>query len=511
MADSEIDNMVHGSTKLAGPDNYTTWERSLMATLAGRNLIKHIIEELSTNQAATTLRYPISNPATTSEEQKQNAALYKDKQNQGTTFGIIYHSLLTIVQNRIPDSKVQWLKPNPKVSYEWLQTTYSASTAARQAELWKSAWDMMAEENEDPSAGLAAIRSKLGEVSASAINSKISLATFIDNMTAYAVLAYLPPSYGMLASTLLATVQNTHAVTSDKVLSAASMKWRRRMMQAQDINGQGFLAKKGASKPQSKGQRVGDRRERRLGKDGLVLPGPDAGKYCEEHKRWGHDTDSCFKRNEGGNQRGRQERGTAAVAADEKDQKEHSLDAYIAFAPTAMIAPQSNKIIIDSAALGHWICDINLLTNLIPLFKPLVIKVGNGGTVNATHSGNFQIGKVNFNKAYYVPKMVHNLLAVNKLGNNPDHAWTFTSTHAWLCNKDGDRLIEGELANGLYVVRTPHIALAAIADQPSWHSRLGHINRATINALGRSGRLGNNSGEKVEHAQCVACIQGKGT
>lgn len=511
MSDSEIETMAHGSTKLAGPDNYTTWERSLLAALSGRNLIEHISEDLSTIQAATTLRYPVSEPSTTSETQKQNAALYRDKQNQSITFGVIYHSLSTIVQNRIPDDKVKWLKPDPKTLYLWLQETYSASTAARQAELWKGAWEMRAEENEDPSAGLAAIRAKLGEVSASAINSKVSLSDFIDNMTAYAMLAYLPPSYGMLASTLLATTSSTTGITSDKVLSAASMEWRRRAMQAQEINGQGFLAKKGERKPQPQGQRGTDRRERRVGKDGLLLLGGEANKWCEEHKRWGHDTSSCFKRNGGSIQRGKQEKGIVAMAANEEDQKEQALDGYIAFTPTALMASQTSKVIIDSAASEHWICDINLLTNLVPLSNPLAIKVGNGGTVNATHTGTLHIGNVSYNKAYYVPEMIHNLLAVNRLGNDPQHAWTFTATQAWLSDKAGNRLIEGELANGLYVVRTTHNALSATADRTSWHSRLGHINHATVNALGRSGRLGEDWKEDVENAQCVACIQGKGT
>jgi len=511
MSDSEIETMAYGSTKLVGPDNYTIWERSLLAALSGKNLIEHISEPLSTIQAATTLRYPVSTTPTTAEEQKHHAALYRDKQNQGTTFGIIYHSLSTIVQNRIPDDKVKWLKPDPKALYDWLQTTYSASTAARQAELWKSAWEMRAEENEDPSAGLAAIRAKLGEVSASAINSKISLSTFIDNMTAYAMLAYLPPSYGMLASTLLATTESSTTITSDKVLSAASMEWRRRMMQSQEINGQGFLAKKNERKMQPSGHRGAERRERRLGKDGLPILGGDADKWCEEHKRWGHDTANCFRRN-GSQQRGKPEKGIVAMAAHEEDQKEHSLDAYVAYTPSAMVATQSSKVIIDSAASEHWICNIDLLSNLIPLVKPLTIKVGNGNTVSATHSGTLHIGNVSYNKAYYVPSMVHNLLAVNRLGSNPHHTWTFSATHAWLSDKSGNRLIEGELANGLYVVRKPHHALAASADQASsWHSRLGHINHATINALGRAGRLGDSWKEDVNDAQCVACIQGKGT
>jgi transposase InsO family protein len=500
MSDTEFETVVHGTTKLAGPDNYSVWNRSLLAALAAKNLIEHISEELSVIQAATTLRYPVSSPATASELQKLQAAFYRDKQNQGTTFGIIYHSLSTVVQNRIPDSHVQWLKPEPKRLYNWLQTTYSASSAARQAELWKGAWEMRGEENEDPQAGLASIRARLGEVAASAISNKVSLADFLDNMTAYAMLAYLPPSYGMLASTLLAS---NSTITSDQVLSASSLEWRRRMMQAQEINGQGLLAKRDGNRGQGRTQ---DRRERKLGKDGLPLLGGDATKFCEEHKRWGHDINNCFRRS-GGREQGK-DKPKVAMAA--QDTAQPDLDAYIALSSISITSSIPGQVIIDSAASDHWICDKRLLKDLVPLTKQLSVKVGNGSTVSATHSGTLCIGRVAFDNAYYVPDMVHNLLAVRRLGNSSEHSWTFTPTSAWLSNKAGDRLIEGELFNGLYVVRPSYLALSATADRPSWHSRLGHINLATIEALGRSGRLGDDWKQDQEHAQCSACIQGKG-
>lgn len=56
-----------------------------------------------------------------------------------------------------------------------------------------------------------------------------------------------------------------------------------------------FLAKKGKGKAQPKGQERN--RERKLGRDGLILLGGDPGKFCEEHKRWGHDVSTCYIRN----------------------------------------------------------------------------------------------------------------------------------------------------------------------------------------------------------------------
>jgi hypothetical protein len=515
MSDLQTETLVQGTTKLSGPDNYSVWNRSLLAALTAKSLINHITKDLSVIQAATSLRHPVSEPPTASEQQKRATALFKDEENRGTAFSIVYHSLSTAVQNRIPEDKTDWFNPDPKALYQWLQATYSASTAARQAELWMSAWETRVEENDDPQTALASIRAKLGDVSASAVTSKLSLAQFIDNMTAYAMLAALPPSYGMLASTLLSTTSSSITLTSDNVLSAAGMEYRRRLMQAQEVNGQGFLAKKGETKAQPKGPEK--RRDQRIGKDGQVQLGPDANKYCEEHKRWGHDTSECFKRNgypPGGN-RGRdrvQEKVKVAMASEEtREPKESDMDAYIALSSTINTYQTPNKIIIDSAASDHWICDKSLLQNLSPLNKSLSIKVGNGQTVKATHSGTLCIGRVSYSNAYYVPTMVHNLLAVRRLGATPGYSWTFTPTHAWLSDKDGRRLIEGELSNGLYVVRSHHIAMSAVADRPSWHCRLGHINTATINALGRAGRLGKDWKEDIEHAQCSACIQGKGT
>lgn len=502
MSDFAIETLVGGTTKLTGPDNYTAWNRSLQAALLSKNLIEHISEDLHTIQEATRLRYPLSTTPTTSEVKEQGAALYRDKQQQGTTFGIIYHSLSTTVQNRIPDHKVTWHQPAPKALYSWLQETYSATSPARQAELWKDAWSVRVEENQDPQAGLASIQAKLGEVASAAIHNRVSLSDFIDNMTAYAMLACLPSSYGMLSSTLLA---NGSTVTAHQVISAASAEHRRRVMQSEEVNAQGFLARRSENQ-RGKGQERGQDR-RRLGPDGLPLLGRHADKFCEDHQRYGHDTTSCLGiRSKSNNQQGK-----AAVASQQHQRSEEpDLEAYVALSCTT--DADSSKIVIDSAASEHWICDKSLLRNLVLLLHPLQVKVGNGGTIPATHIGTLQIGDTTFNNAYYVPKMVHNLLAVRRL-NSPDHHWVFTPTTARLNDKLGRQLIEGVLSNGLYVVRPhPSTAMSAEANRPSWHCRLGHINSATVNALGRSGKLGKDWKPDVNasDAQCSACVQGKG-
>lgn len=504
MSDINLDSMAIGTTKLTGPDNYTAWNRSLQAALLGKNLIEHISEELSTIQDETRLRFPINSSSPASEIKELASALYRDKQHQGTTFGIIYHSLSTIVQNRIPESKIDWLKPAPKLLYDWLKETYSATSPARQAELWKDAWSLRVEENQDPQAGLASIQAKLSEVASSAIHNKVSLPEFIDIMTAYAMLTALPSSYGMLSSTILANGSN---FTAHQVISAASAEHRRRIMQSEEVNPQGFLARKSeTAKGQGQGQGRGQDR-RRLGPDGLPTLGRHIDQFCENHQRYGHTTTAC----QGVRSRNTNQQPKAAVAAPEASPaaQEPDLEAYIALSSTTSVEP--SKIIIDSGASEHWICDKSLLKDLVPLASPLHVKVGNGGTVAATHLGTLQVGDVTFNNAYYAPTMAHNLLSVRRL-DNANHQWTFTPTSARLSTKAGKLLLEGVLSHGLYVVRPHHsIAMSAEADRPSWHYRLGHINSATINALGRAGKLGKEwTNIDASDAQCPACVQGKG-
>lgn len=133
------------------------------------------------------------------------------------------------------------------------------------------------EETEDPKAGLASTQNKLGEVAASALNNKVSLSDFIDKMTAYAMLTSLPPSYGTLASALLANGSNINAY---QVIAAAPAKHRRRIMPTEEVDSQGFLARKDESR-KTAGQ---GKDRRRLDLDGRPLVGRDAGKFCGNHK-----------------------------------------------------------------------------------------------------------------------------------------------------------------------------------------------------------------------------------
>ncbi|RXK40381.1 hypothetical protein M231_02364 [Tremella mesenterica] len=229
----------------------------------------------------------------------------------------------------------------------------------------------------------------------------MSLGNFIDNMTAYDMLASLPPSYGMLASTLLSTTTLT-SITSDQVLLAARPEYQCRNMQEEEVNGQGFLARKIKKKTPPKGQ---NQQHRRLGKDGKPLLVRDETKWCEEHKRYGHNLSGCYQQMEQmivGKQSdgGRPPSGKVAMTAGEE--KEINEDAYIALAST-IASGNPHKITINSAASDHFICDKTLLHNLSPLARPLNIKVGNGQTITSTESGTLYIGKVAFSNAYYVP------------------------------------------------------------------------------------------------------------
>lgn len=263
--------------------------------------------------------------------------------------------------------------------------------------------------NEDPQAGLTAIQANLGEVAASAIHNMVSLSDIINSMTAYAMLAYLPPPYGMLASTLLAS---NSTLSAQQIISAASLEHRRRMMQTEEVNAQGFLAKKAVEK---KGfTRSQERRLSHMGPDGQPLLGRDASKFCEEPQRHSHNTGSCFKLH--GRKSAKEQK---AALASQQDHQDPDLEAYIALASAAVPPNSRESIIINSGASDHSVCNKSFLHDLVVVVKSVRVKVGNGQYVTATHIGGLTVGRSIYKHACYVPDMVYNLLSVQQSSLDP--------------------------------------------------------------------------------------------
>jgi hypothetical protein len=107
-------------------------------------------------------------------------------------------------------------------------------------------------------------------------------------MSAFAMLAALPESYSLLASTLYAS----SSLSSEHVLNAINLEWRRRHQSQETNAAAGYLAK--TTKKPTPDKKGG--RSTRTGKDGKPQLGPNANEYCDEHQAYGHSTDKCFRR-----------------------------------------------------------------------------------------------------------------------------------------------------------------------------------------------------------------------
>jgi hypothetical protein len=168
MSDTDEEKVVvKGATELKGPDNFVQWKRSLRTKLASKGFIEYLTKEPNKVLEESTARVVVSSPPTAAEQSKLNEVKYKCEKHKVSAATIIFNSLSTVVQNRVPESKIRWEDANPKGLYDWLEKEFGASSSSRQAELWSMVWGVKVGEEEDPNTVLTGIRSTLSDLGSS--------------------------------------------------------------------------------------------------------------------------------------------------------------------------------------------------------------------------------------------------------------------------------------------------------------------------------------------------------
>jgi hypothetical protein len=392
MSDSEEEKSGKGVVVLKGADNFVGWKRNLQMKLASKELDEYLDKVPASILSETLGRIVTSEEPTPAEQTKINEAGYKCHRKAVTATTLIYNSLSSTVQNKVPNDKVDTKDPNPKALYKWLQQEFGATSVSRQSELWSMVWGMKVDEGEDPNPVLASVRSSLGELGSS-LPAEMTAAQLVENMSAFAMLQTLPESYSLLASTLFASP----SLSSDHVLATINQEWRRRQQGLETTAAGGYLAKKKATKPAPP---TTERRTQttRTGKDGKPQLGPNADAYCDEHKCYGHTISNCFRRNNA-KQAATAQTGTdttksaqlAQITPDSgseeaNDEVPDVVADYLArLEPAAFVSTVGKyTVVVDSGATDTFIKDECLLSNVVTLAKPISVTIGDNWSVKAT-------------------------------------------------------------------------------------------------------------------------------
>lgn len=114
---------------------------------------------------------------------------------------------------------------------------------------------------------------------------------------------------------------------------------------------------------------------------------------------------------------------------------------------------------LDSRATDHIVADGDSLVEQVEYKGSNKLMVGNGQHLSITHIGNISIFtdicKVKLLDVLVVPKIAKNLLSVSKLTKDNNIFVEFNAAYCVLKNQQGNQLLKGINAGGLYKMLLP--------------------------------------------------------
>ena len=118
MSDSEDETKVGKGGKLVivlkGADNFVGWKRNLQMKLASKELDEYLDKVPASILSETLGRIVTSEEPTPAEQTKINEAGYKCHRKAVTATTLIYNSLSSTVQNKVPNDKVDTKTPTQR-------------------------------------------------------------------------------------------------------------------------------------------------------------------------------------------------------------------------------------------------------------------------------------------------------------------------------------------------------------------------------------------------------------
>jgi hypothetical protein len=174
----------------------------------------------------------------------------------------------------------------------------------------------------------------------------------------------------------------------------------------------------------------------------------------------------------------------------------------------------------DSGATVHICSDKSMFSTFTPSTSQL--EVADGRTVKVLGKGLVQLGFgiKGSDKRYigelqdtlYAPDMKKNLISPKQLAKERDVYVSFGANDCILQQRNGQRILVGELKNDLYEFVGSVIVGQANLVSDLWHKRLGHISKKTLDEMVHKGQVrGVDLNEKPREQPCPACTQGKST
>nr|GEZ09169.1 hypothetical protein [Tanacetum cinerariifolium] len=177
----------------------------------------------------------------------------------------------------------------------------------------------------------------------------------------------------------------------------------------------------------------------------------------------------------------------------------------------------------DSGCSRHMTCNISYLSDFEP-YDGGYVSFGQGGC-KITRKGTIKMGKLEFEKVYFVKDLKYNLFSVSQMCDNKNSV-LFTDLECIVLGRDFKLLDDANILlrtprqHNMYSINLNNIfshrdltclvAKASANEYMLWHMRLGHLNFKTMNKLVRHNLVRGLHTKCFENDHtCTACLKGK--
>ena len=181
----------------------------------------------------------------------------------------------------------------------------------------------------------------------------------------------------------------------------------------------------------------------------------------------------------------------------EQNESDHESAGLIVQHALTIGADSQNQWILDSGATCHMSNCKNDFVHLQKLNSPLMITLGDGGTLQAVGRGNIMLGmKLPHNKTeectlydvLYVPGLAYNLLSV-PAASRKGKVTSFSGSVCEIRNSQGKLIACGHREGSLYylscdsIKEQVHFSQLNMGNGAIWHRRFGHLSFSGLQSL----------------------------
>ncbi|WVY96580.1 hypothetical protein V8G54_028731 [Vigna mungo] len=162
---------------------------------------------------------------------------------------------------------------------------------------------------------------------------------------------------------------------------------------------------------------------------------------------------------------------------------------------TATAGTSQNNFLVESGATHHVTNDLDNLAPHHLYTGPNSLFMGNGSSLNITHSGTLLLNDLSLSHTLCVPSMQQKILSVSQLTKQTNSAVVSLPSSFYVKNLQTCQITHnGSCVDELYLwpTNSPSVHTVRTDSSTSWHHRLGHPSSSIFTYIQQHFSLGSN-------------------